>query len=294
MAEPAGNFDAWLGRTETRGDTIDPKPALGLAALLDWPDSPVVSETPGAPLPPLWHWCYFLETARQSEIAADGHARRGGFLPPIDLPRRMWAGGRFRFHHPLRIGESVIRRSRIESIEQKQGRSGPLAFVRVAHEYESPAGLAFSEAQDIVYRGAEPVAGATGQAARKTAANDLEADFQRETQAGAVMLFRYSALTFNAHRIHYDRDYARDIEGYPGLVVHGPLLATLLLDELLRQYPHRELREFSFRALAPVFDTDPLRLCGTRPGAGGECALWVANSAGSTCLRGEAKLPPPP
>lgn len=293
MAEAAGDFDAWLGRTETRGDTIGPKPALGLAALLDWPDSPVVSETPGAPLPPLWHWCYFLETARQSEIAADGHARRGGFLPPIDLPRRMWAGGRFRFHHPLRIGESVIRRSRIESIEQKQGRSGPLAFVRVAHEYESPAGLAFSEAQDIVYRGAESVAGSAGQASRKTAENDLEADFQRETQAGAVMLFRYSALTFNAHRIHYDRDYARDIEGYPGLVVHGPLLATLLLDELLRQYPHREVREFSFRALAPVFDTGSFRLCGTRPGAGGKCALWVANPAGSTCLRGEARLPPP-
>ncbi len=293
MTEAAGNFDAWLGRTETCGDRIGPKPARGLAALLDRPGSPSPM-APGAPLPPLWHWCYFLETARQSEIAADGHARRGGFLPPIDLPRRMWAGSRFRFHHPLRIGETVVRRSRIDGIERKQGRSGPLAFIRLAHQYENAAGLAFSEQQDIVYRGAESVAGAAAQAAGKTAENEPKADFQRETQTGAVMLFRYSALTFNAHRIHYDRDYARDVEGYPGLLVHGPLLATLLLDELLRQCPGREVSGFSFRALAPVFDTDPFHLCGTRPGAGGKCGLWVANSAGSTCLRGEARLSPPP
>jgi len=289
MAEAAGDFHAWLGRTETRGEVIGPKPALGLAALLDQPEPPM---PPGAALPPLWHWCYFLEIVRQSGIAADGHARKGGFLPPIDLPRRMWAGSRFRFHHPLRVGEAVVRRSRIDGIERKQGHSGRLAFVRIAHEYESPAGLAFSEAQDIVYRGAESVAGTTGQASGKTAENGLEADFQRETRVGAVMLFRYSALTFNSHRIHYDGDYARDVEGYPGLLVHGPLLATLLLDELLRQYPGREVREFSFRALAPVFDTDPFHLCGTRPDAAGRCALWVARADGPVCIRGEARLAP--
>ena len=307
MSETAGNAAAWLGKTESRSELIGPNPAQGFAALLDRPAAAAPTE-PASPLPPLWHWLYFLEMTRQSEIAADGHARKGGFLPPIDLPRRMWAGSRFRFHHPLRIGETVTRRSRIDNIEFKQGRSGQLAFVRLAHEYDSPTGVAFSELHEIVYREALPAVDKSGSGggvhpetsaapapeapATKLAQSAPEADFERETRADAVMLFRYSALTFNAHRIHYDRDYVRDMEGYPGLLVHGPLLATLLLEELLGRCPGRELREFSFRALAPVFDTDDFRLCGRWPDAEGRCPLWVAKADGTSCIRAEAMLAP--
>lgn len=292
MTEAAARFDDWLGKTESLSQSIGPDPARGLAALLDRPETPVA---PGAPLPALWHWCYFLETTPQREIAVDGHARKGGFLPPIDLPRRMWAGSRFRFHHPLRIGESVTRHSRIENIEYKQGRSGQLAFVQVAHEYRSPAGLAFSEQHDIVYRQSRPGAdqGGSGKGPAQTARDPLpEPDFSREYQADAIVLFRYSALTFNAHRIHYDRDYVREVEGYPNLLVHGPLLATLLLDELHCHYPGRALREFAFRALAPVFDSDTFRLCGRNPGADGRVPLWVAKAEGTPCIQGEARLTP--
>ena len=288
MTDTEGEFDAWLGKTESRTQLIGPDPARGLAALLDRPDTPLA---PGSPLPPLWHWCYFLEMTPQSEIAADGHARKGGFLPPIELPRRMWAGSRFRFHHPLRIGDTATRRSRIESIAFKQGRSGQLAFIRVAHEYEDSAGLAFRESQDIVYRGALPAANSSsGEIRPRTApGRPPDPDFTRASRADAVVLFRYSALTFNAHRIHYDRDYARGVEGYPGLLVHGPLLATLLLDELLRRRPRLAVTEYSFRALAPVFDTDVFQLCGRWLDGNGQAALWVAREDGALCVRGEAE-----
>ncbi len=286
MTDTAGKFDAWLGKTETRTEVIGPNPLRGFAALLDRPQTPAGA---GSPLPPLWHWCYFLEMTPQSEIARDGHAGKGGFLPPIELPRRMWAGGRFRFHRPLRIGETVTRRSRIDGINFKRGRSGQLAFVEVGHEYDSPAGPAFSERHDIVYREVR-AADAPAPAPRPAPA---DADFERETRADAIVLFRYSALTFNAHRIHFDRDYARGVEGYPGLLVHGPLLATLLIDELLLRFPGRSLLEYSFRVTHPVFDTQSFSLRGREPDATGRADLWIANEAGAECLRGEARMAPP-
>ncbi len=285
MTDTAGKFDAWLGKTECRTEVIGPNPLRGFAALLDRPETPAAA---GSPLPPLWHWLHFLEMTPQSEIAHDGHAQKGGFLPPIELPRRMWAGSRFRFHHPLHIGESVTRRSRIDGIEFKQGRSGQLAFVEVGHEYESPAGLAFSERHDIVYREARS-ANAAAPAPKPAPANP---DFERECRADAIVLFRYSALTFNAHRIHYDRDYVREVEGYPGLLVHGPLLATMLIDELLRRFPGRPLLEYSFRVLHPVFDTETFSLCGRAPEASGQTQIWIANEAGALCLQGKARMAP--
>ena len=285
MTDTAGKYDAWLGKTESSTEVIGPNPLRGFAALLDRPATPAAA---GSPLPPLWHWLYFLEMTPQSELAPDGHARKGGFLPPIELPRRMWAGSRFRFHHPLRIGETVTKRSRIDSIDFKQGRSGRLAFVEVGHEYDSPRGLAFSERHDIVYREARST-DASGPAPRPA---QTELDFVRETRAGAIALFRYSALTYNAHRIHYDRDYVREVEGYPGLLVHGPLLATLLIDEFLRRFPGRPVREYSFRVVHPVFDRETFRLCGREPDAAGHTELWVANEAGALCLQGKARLAP--
>ncbi len=285
MTETAANFDAWLGKTETRTESLGPNPLRGFAALLDRAQTP---SSQGSPLPPLWHWFYFLDATPQSGLAADGHAKRGGFLPPIDLPRRMWAGSQFRFHHPLRIGATATRRSRINDIKFKQGRSGRLAFVEVGHEYENPAGLAFSERHDIVYREARSAHAPASAAVPKPAPPD--ADFERECRADAITLFRYSALTFNAHRIHYDRDYAREVEGYPGLLVHGPLLATLLIDELLRRFPGRPLLEYAFRVTQPIFDTEPFRLCGREPDAAGRTDLWIANGESAECLRGEARL----
>ena len=295
MTDTAGKFDAWLGKTESRTEVIGPNPLRGFAALLDRPETPAAA---GAPLPPLWHWFYFLEMTPQSEIAHDGHAKKGGFLPPIELPRRMWAGSRFRFHHPLRVGETVTRRSRIDGIDFKRGRSGQLAFVEVGHEYDSPAGLAFSERHDIVYREARSVAAAAPGGASKSGAATTpspkpaptEADFTRESRADAIVLFRYSALTFNAHRIHFDRDYVREVEGYPGLLVHGPLLATLLIDELLRRFPGRPPLEYSFRVLHPVFDNETFKICGRGPDDGGRAKLWIANEEGALCLDGAARL----
>ncbi len=286
MTDTAGKFDAWLGKTESCTEVIGPNPLRGFAALLDRPQTPAGA---GSPLPPLWHWFYFLEMTPQRDIARDGHARKGGFLPPIELPRRMWAGSRFRFHHPLRIGETVTRRSRIDGIKFKQGRSGQLAFVEVGHEYDSPAGLAFSEQHDIVYREARAADAST----QPPEPAPGDADFERETRADAIVLFRYSALTFNAHRIHYDRDYVRDVEDYRGLLVHGPLLATLLIDELLLRFPGRPLLEYSFRVTHPVFDTQSFSLCGREPDATGRTDLWIANEEGAECLRGEARMAPP-
>ncbi len=283
MTDTATRFDPWLGKEESRTETIGAHPLRGLAALLNRPEAPAAVD---APLPALWHWCCFLEQVPQSELAADGHPRRGGFLPPIELPRRMWAGGRLRFRHPLRVGESASRRSRIERIEFKRGRGGQLAFIEIGHEYHNPAGLAFSEKQDLVYleaRRADSAAPAPRPA-------PTGADFERGVLADAAMLFRYSALTFNAHRIHYDRDYAREVESYPGLVVHGPLLATLLLDELLRRHPGQAPLEYSFRIARPIFENEPFRLCGLHPDGEGQSQLWVADQSGALCVSAEAKF----
>ncbi len=253
----------WIGREETQHDVITAAPVTALAATLDHEPHPVPE---GSALPPLWHWLYFTPRPRASTVGTDGHALRGGFLPPVPLPRRMWAGGRLEFHEPLCVGDAVTRTSRIASVDIKHGRSGALVFVTVQHELRTARGLAISEAHDIVYRDA-PAPGAP--APVPTAAPD-NATCSREVVPDPVLLFRYSALTFNGHRIHYDRPYAMQDEGYPGLVVHGPLIATLLLDLL-----HRDLRiaasahaapvsvkRFSFKALRPLFDIHRFDVCG--------------------------------
>ena len=231
-AAPAAAADAelqaWVGRFETREGTIDPGAVARLDATLDRAPA---GRRAGEPAPPLAHWLAFLPEDRQSALGEDGHARRteGGLLPPIpDLPRRMWAGGRLRFPGALPMGEPLTRRSEVVSAARKAGRSGDLAFVSVRHEVSRPAGPPLLiEEHDILYRG-----GAGAGAARPAAEAEAEAPAHRARTLtpDAVLLFRFSALTFNGHRIHYDRDYAAGVEGYPGLVVHGPLTALLLLD----------------------------------------------------------------
>jgi 3-methylfumaryl-CoA hydratase len=273
---------SWVGKTETRTDVIDARPVSLLSATLDR-DDPVPRH--GDVLPPLWHWLYFLPSYRQSEVGPDGHAKRGGFLPPVPLPRRMWAGSRLEWLKPIAIGDVVSRESRIASVTPKTGRSGALVFVVVRHELSTAAGLALTEEHDIVYRGLAP---AGAESAPPKAAPPAVALWTRRIVPDAVLLFRYSALTFNSHRIHYDRRYVTEVEGYPGLIVHGPLLATLLVDLLRRQRPGIALKHFEFRALAPVFDVAPFDVCGRLQGERGEVLLWAQGADGAPAMRATA------
>jgi 3-methylfumaryl-CoA hydratase len=279
---PSEGLDAWVGRSEQREDTITATPLSALAATLDRGGR---TAQHGAAVPPLWHWLYFLPLHRQSELDADGHARRGGFLPPVPLPRRMWAGGRLSFERPLHVGERVTRTSRIAAVAAKNARSGPLVFVTVHHEIVGPSGMAIGEDHDIVYR---DLPGPGAPASTPPPAPGDEA-FRRELMPDAVLLFRYSALTFNGHRIHYDRRYVTEVEGYPGLLVHGPLIATLLLELLQREQPQAEVRRFEFKAVSPLFDIHPFTLCGRLDGDR-RFALWARNHEGALAMQASAEI----
>ena len=279
--EDIAGLQAWTGRTETLEDTATLAPLRGLAATLDI----AAPFEAGSSVPPLWHWLYFLPQAPQSQIGPDGHPRRGGFLPPVPLPRRMWAGGRLVFERPLRVSERVERESTILSVDGKQGRSGTLVFVTVQHRYRAGGDVALTEEHDIVYRDA-PQPGAAPAAPQPAPA---DAAFERQVVPDPVLLFRYSALTFNGHRIHYDRPYVTGVEGYPGLVVHGPLIATLLLDLLRRQQPDAAVRRFEFKALRPLFDIHPFSVCG-RPEGAGAFALWARDHEGALAMQARAEV----
>ena len=273
----------WVGRSETLHDTVGPTPVVALTATLD---HPAVEVVPGTPLPPLWHWLYFLPMHRQSEIGADGHARRGGFLPPVPLPRRMWAGSQLVFHAPLRVGDRVARTSTIADVTQKAGRSGQLVFVKVRHELhrQGEAHPALVEFHDIVYREAKQA----GEIEAPPQPAPTAAHWQRTVVPDDVLLFRYSALTFNGHRIHYDRQYVTQVEGYPGLIVHGPLIATLLLDLLRREAPDVEVADFRFKAVRPTFDLHPFKVCGAR--VGDTVRLWAQDHEGWLTMDAVATL----
>lgn len=274
---------AWVGRRTSAEDIAALPPVAALTATLDRTDPPPKA---GDRLPPLWHWLYFLEAKAASELGPDGHPRRGGFLPPVPLPRRMWAGSRLSFLRPIPLGEPIRRDSEILKVESKEGRSGPLVFVTVRHQVIAAGEAAIEEEHDIVYRGS-PKAGDPVPAAKSAPA---DAAWARRLVPDPVLLFRYSALTFNGHRIHYDHPYVTAIEGYPGLVVHGPLQATLMLDLLRRQRPEAKVRGFSFRALSPVFADRPLTVGGRPTESGTSVALWVANDTGTLAMEGEAML----
>jgi 3-methylfumaryl-CoA hydratase len=275
----------WIGRQEILNDLIGATPIKALNATLDHPDMAVAS---GTPLPPLWHWLYFLPLHRQSEIGADGHAKRGGFLPPVPLPRRMWAGSQFEFRSPVRVGDDVQRTSTIANVTEKAGRTGKLVFVKVRHELRcnEASDPAVVEFHDIVYREAKqasdveppPVAAPTG------------APWQLEIVPDDVLLFRYSALTFNGHRIHYDRQYVTEVEGYPGLIVHGPLIATLLMDQIRRHLPGADVASFSGKAGRPTFDLHPFRVNGAPQADGKTVKLWAQDHEGWLTMDAVATL----
>jgi len=259
MTESAPDFREWIGRTETVHDGLSAEQARRTAATLD---DVVTSVTPESPLPPLWQWCYFLAAVPQSALDGDGHPQRGGFLPPIPFPRRMFAGSRMQFHQPLRLGTPAVREGEIRNVVLKSGRSGSLAFVTVGYRFMQNGVCCIEEEQDIVYR--EP--GAAVVAPDILPLGDArESTWSRSVVPDARLLFRFSAITFNAHRIHYDRPYAHDEEGYPGLVVHGPLTAMLLAD-LVRRNTSQRITSFSFRGVKPLFDLAPFHLHGRADG----------------------------
>ena len=272
----------WVGKKEVRSDSLTAWPIAALAATLDEPELAVDI---GSPVPNGWHWIFFLEAKPASELGSDGHPKRGGFLPPVPLPRRMWAGGRLEFIQPLKIGDPITRESEILSVEPKSGRSGTLVFVTVRHTIKAAGTIAIIEEQDIVYREAaqkgEPLP--PGKPAPGNAA------WSRRVMPDSTLLFRYSALTFNGHRIHYDKDYATNEEHYPGLVVHGPMQATLLLD-LCRQNARRTLKQFEYRAQHPLFAGRAFTVNGNFDVAASQADVWTANDAGNYAMRGTASF----
>ncbi|MDH3517305.1 MAG: MaoC family dehydratase N-terminal domain-containing protein [Acidimicrobiia bacterium] len=261
------DLSAWVGKSEHRTELIGAVPVRLLAATLDR-DLPVPG--PGTPIPPMWHWLYFLPDASRSDLGDDGHPRRGGFLPPVPLRRRMFAGGTTRFIAPITIGASVRRSARIISVEEKEGRTGPLILVEAAYEYSTEAGLAVAEEQTLVYTDAPP------RQVPRPAGDPPTAPWQRSVATDPAFLFRFSALTFNSHRIHYDAPYATAVEGYPALVVHGPLVALLLLD-LATSNGMERVGGFSFQARAPFYVGDRLELRGAPTPSGANLAAYTGD-----------------
>tara|TARA_R110002072_G_scaffold301462_2_gene481254 strand:- start:14002 stop:14850 length:849 start_codon:yes stop_codon:yes gene_type:complete len=273
-------LQGWIGKQETKEDDISLFPAQALAAALNNKHIP----QKGDQLPPFWEWLYFLPTPRGDATGVDGHPDKGGFLPPVPLPRRMWAAGDVECHQALIIGQPATRLSTIESVELKSGSTGTLVFVNVRHEISQDGTLCISQLQNIVYR--EQPAEKTELPPGKSAPAEL--DFMHLIKPDPILLFRYSALTYNGHRIHYDRNYAVDEELYTGLVVHGPLLVTLLLELKRQHFDSESLKGFKFRAVRPTFDTAAFSVSAKRNGK--SLSLWSADESGSVCMTIQATL----
>ncbi|MGO1544533.1 MAG: FAS1-like dehydratase domain-containing protein [Gulosibacter sp.] len=282
MSNAPDDLDAWIGRTESVVDIADRRTAAALAATLDHPDTVTEDST----LFPLGHWLHFTPTAPTSELGVDGHPKLGEFMPPLDLPRRMWAGSALEFHEPLRVGQQLERTTTIESITPKTGVSGRLCFVVLRHDISADGAHAMTERQTIVYREAVEVpadAPSAKRPPRPAGAAPEGWDWVQPRISPEITLFRYSALTFNSHRIHYDLDYVTSVEGYPGLVVHGPLSATYLVDGFLRTHPNVQLNTFEFSARAPIFANEQVHVVGRAEGPGRE-SLAIIGPDGKTSI----------
>jgi 3-methylfumaryl-CoA hydratase len=277
-------FQTWIGRESVETDVATADPLRRLTTLLDHEDRLPAS---GESLPPLSHWLYFLPRFKQSDLKPDGHGELSGHLPPIPLPRRMWAGSRFTFHAPLRIGDAMTRRSKVAKVDLKEGRSGELVFLTLEHEISTERGVAITEFQDLVYRAASEAQPNLKTPSAATTQPLPAAQWSRDIDPDPTLLFRFSALTYNAHRIHYDLDYTKNVEGYPGLIVHGPLTATLLVDLVRRNAPERRIRAFSFRGLAPLFAGAKFQVCAGPWQDDGRLELWTQNAAGAATTRAQ-------
>jgi len=273
MTEP--DWQQWVGRTESSVDHAVARPIRALSVTFD--TTPYAE--PGDRIPNLWHWIYFRPLALMSQVDTDGHPKRGGFLPPLPIERRMWAGGRLTFHAPLRIGDVIEKKSEILKVDEKQGKAARMAFVTVKHDVFSPRGLAISEEQDIVYIEIPKTF-----VLPKPIPLPDKLTWQRPYPIEPVLLFRFSAVTFNGHRIHYDLRYTTEVEKYPGLVVHGPLQAMLMMRAAETRNPRRRVARYSFRGVRPLFDFDKLFLSGRTREDGG-LDLYTSNGDGYVCMQ---------
>jgi len=276
-------FQTWIGRTQNAHDEITAFPVNALAALLDANQK---SASLGTEVPPLWHWLYFLPLYRPRDIRHDGHAYGGEFMPPLPLPRRVWAGSKFEWNldNPLKIGDQATRTSRIASITPKVGSTGELVFVKIIHEFHNESGLCFSNEHNSAFRGNPPA----GLKPAMPVLAETTAAWHRELVPDPVLLFRYSAITFNAHRIHYDAPYAIEEEGYPALLVHGPLIATLLMDLLRRNAPDVAVLSLEFKAIRPSFVGNAMHLRGNRDGD--RIELWASDNEGRLTMKASATV----
>ena len=279
MIDTSRKILEWIDKTTQVEDTIRLQPANFMEATLNRP--PKLKE--GDNLPPLWHWIYFLEAKPESDLGRDAHPKKGDFLPPIQLPRRMWAGGRFTFCNDLVIGEKAKKITTIRKIVEKEGSAGPLCFITLEHKIYSKDEISIIEEQDLVY-----LQDQQGSKSLPLAQNNLERpDFSQEIHPSEILLFRYSALTFNGHRIHYDLDYARNVEGYDGLVFHGPLTATLLLDLALKE-KNKPIKKYSFRGTAPLSNLDCFWIEGKSEND--STILWARRKDGVVAMKAKAEF----
>lgn len=276
-----GHLRQWLGKTEEATDVVTAQLVKGLRATLFLDIGAPVT---GDPAPLTTHWCLAPPVYPASQLSQDGHPTRGGFLPPVPLPRRMWAGGEIEFVDSLRVGDDVKRSSAIADINVKSGSTGTLCFVSVNHTITTPRGVAIKERHDIVYR--EATNGP--QTAPKSPPPPAAAQHRETHMADTVLLFRYSALTFNGHRIHYDRDYVTKVEGYPGLVFHGPMQAALLVEFAAKLNSGKAPAKFTYRGVQPLFEGSEFSVNANKTAAGLE--LWTANSQGAPTMKGVATL----
>ena len=269
----------WIGRTEEATDVVTAQLVKALRATLF---QEVGQPKTGDAAPFTAHWCLAPPVYPMSMLSQDGHPTRGGFLPPVPLPRRMWAGGELEFIEPLRVGDEVKRSSRISDVTLKSGSTGTLCFVAVHHDITTPRGTAIRERHDIVYR--EATSGP--QAAPKAAPAPPVAKHREVHVSDPVLLFRYSALTFNGHRIHYDRDYVTKVEGYPGLVFHGPLQAALIVEFAAKLHGSKAPKKFVYRGVQPLFEGSEFSVNANDNGGGLD--LWTANAEGQPTMKGTA------
>ena len=268
----------WIGSSRVEHDTVTETPVRLLAATLDRPHAPAAGDA----LPCLWHWLYFLPATKQSELGPDGHAPRGDFMPPVPLPRRMWAASSLELHAPIRIGDAITRRATIASVDEKCGRSGRLVFVRIVQDIEGPQGPAVSEERVIVFRESRP----SGAVEPKPPPDN--AQWAQRIVPDPALLFRYSALTFNSHRIHYDLAYATGVEAYRNLIVTGPLLATLLVELVATRLPEHNIDRLSIRATSPLYAGEPCTIAGRRDG--GVVQLWATGSDHALAMTARAEV----
>ena len=278
--------EGWAPGPVTDTAVVAPGPAAAFAALLERPAPPLAD---GDPLPSGWHVLTFLDRPATADLGEDGHPRDGHFLPPLPHRRRMIAGGRLAVTAPLRVGAAATRTSSLAGCSVREGRSGPLLLVTVRSEYRSGGALLVTEEQDVVYRsqeaGSSPAPAGAGSPA-------VEGGHAVELVPDEALLFRFSALTYNAHRIHYDRPYATGVEGHPGLVVHGPLLALLMLEVVRRHAPDRSVTSFAHRLVRPAYSGTPVRATGRSDGDRVELSAGAVGAPASAT--GTVSLEPAP